>query len=91
MNKRSAKIQPSTDEDLWTAVDRYITDLLVRPDDSLHAALKASAAAGRPAAWRIPKGFGELMRRWKGRRLPAYGTSERSALHSQQDRAAALD
>ena len=49
MNKRSAKIQPATNEDLWTAVDRYITDLLVRPDDSLDAALKASAAAGLPA------------------------------------------
>ena len=49
MNKRSAKIQPATNEDLWTAVDRYITDLLVRPDDSLHSALKASAAAGLPA------------------------------------------
>ena len=30
MNKRSAKIQPATNEDLWTAFDRYITDLLVQ-------------------------------------------------------------
>jgi predicted O-methyltransferase YrrM len=33
----------------WTAVDRYITDLLVAPDAALEAALKASAAAGLPA------------------------------------------
>ncbi len=33
----------------WTAVDRYITDLLVAPDATLEAALQASAAAGLPA------------------------------------------
>src|SRR3954467_4754263 len=33
----------------WTAVDRYITDLLVGPDAALDAALKLSAAAGLPA------------------------------------------
>jgi predicted O-methyltransferase YrrM len=33
----------------WTAVDRYITDLFVRPDPALEAALEASAAAGLPA------------------------------------------
>jgi predicted O-methyltransferase YrrM len=32
----------------WTAVDRYITDLLVRPDAALEAALQASVAAGLP-------------------------------------------
>jgi len=32
----------------WTAVDRYITDLLVPPDPALDAALRASAAAGLP-------------------------------------------
>ena len=32
----------------WTAVDRYITDLLVPPDPALDAALAASAAAGLP-------------------------------------------
>lgn len=36
-------------QELWTAVDRYITDLLVPPDPALDAALKASAAAGLPA------------------------------------------
>ena len=33
----------------WTAVDRYITDLLVPRDDALDAALAASDAAGLPA------------------------------------------
>jgi predicted O-methyltransferase YrrM len=33
----------------WTAVDRYITDLLVPSDPALDAALSASAAAGLPA------------------------------------------
>src|SRR5882724_5863926 len=32
----------------WTAVDHYITDLLVPADDALDAALAASAAAGLP-------------------------------------------
>jgi hypothetical protein len=32
----------------WTAVDRYITDLLVPGDPALDAALQASAAAGLP-------------------------------------------
>jgi predicted O-methyltransferase YrrM len=39
----------STSNDQWTAVDRYITDLLVPPDPALDAALQASAAAGLPA------------------------------------------
>ena len=32
----------------WSAVDRYITDLLVRPDKILEATLAASTAAGLP-------------------------------------------
>ena len=36
-------------QDQWTAVDRYITDLLVRPDPALNAALASSTAAGLPA------------------------------------------
>jgi predicted O-methyltransferase YrrM len=32
----------------WTAVDQYITDLLLEPDPSLDEALRASAAAGLP-------------------------------------------
>jgi predicted O-methyltransferase YrrM len=35
--------------DTWSAVDRYLTDLLVAPDPALDAALDASAAAGLPA------------------------------------------
>ncbi len=33
----------------WSAVDRYITDLLVPPDGALDAALQESTAAGLPA------------------------------------------
>src|SRR2546421_12554602 len=36
-------------QEQWTAVDRYITDLLVPPDAALDAALQSSAAAGLPA------------------------------------------
>ncbi len=36
-------------QELWTAVDSYITDLLVGPDPALEAALRDSAAAGLPA------------------------------------------
>jgi predicted O-methyltransferase YrrM len=36
-------------QELWTAVDRYINDLVVRPDAALDATLEASAAAGLPA------------------------------------------
>jgi predicted O-methyltransferase YrrM len=35
--------------ELWTAVDRYLGDLLVSADPALEAALTASAAAGLPA------------------------------------------
>jgi len=36
-------------QEQWTAVDRYLTDLLVQPDDSLNAALRASVEAGLPS------------------------------------------
>ncbi len=36
-------------QERWTAVDGYLSDLLVAPDDSLEAALRASAAGGLPA------------------------------------------
>jgi predicted O-methyltransferase YrrM len=35
-------------QELWTAVDRYVTDLLVPDDPVLEATLEASAAAGLP-------------------------------------------
>jgi predicted O-methyltransferase YrrM len=39
----------SMSQELWTAVDRYITDLLVPGDAALEAALQASEDAGMPA------------------------------------------
>jgi predicted O-methyltransferase YrrM len=36
-------------QELWTAVDRYITELLVPADPALEAALRASDEAGMPA------------------------------------------
>ncbi len=36
-------------QDRWTAVDNYITDLLVQPDEALSATLDSSTAAGLPA------------------------------------------
>lgn len=36
-------------QDTWNAVDSYIVDTLVPPDESLVSALEASAAAGLPA------------------------------------------
>jgi predicted O-methyltransferase YrrM len=38
----------------WTAVDRYITDLLAPPDPALDAALRAAAEAGLPPAHVAP-------------------------------------
>jgi predicted O-methyltransferase YrrM len=35
-------------QDLWSAVDRYICDKLVAPDEALEHALSASSAAGLP-------------------------------------------
>jgi predicted O-methyltransferase YrrM len=35
-------------QELWTAVDNYITETLVGPDSALDAALEASIAAGLP-------------------------------------------
>ena len=36
-------------QETWTAVDRYLTDLFVPADSALDAALEASAAAGLPS------------------------------------------
>jgi predicted O-methyltransferase YrrM len=36
-------------EEKWTAVDRFVSDLLIPPDAALEAALRASADAGLPA------------------------------------------
>jgi predicted O-methyltransferase YrrM len=39
---------PATDQELWTAVDRYICDRLLPADTVLDAALAAADAAGMP-------------------------------------------
>ncbi|HEX5899361.1 MAG TPA: O-methyltransferase [Solirubrobacteraceae bacterium] len=39
----------NAERDRWTAVDRYLVDRLLEPDEALDAALEASAAAGLPA------------------------------------------
>ena len=39
---------PQSPQEQWTAVDQYLTDLLVQPDEALESALKASADAGLP-------------------------------------------
>ena len=36
-------------QEQWSAVDRYLTELLVQPDAALDGALQSSAAAGLPA------------------------------------------
>ena len=42
-------MSPETmNQNLWSEVDRYITDLLVKPEPALQAALEASTAAGLP-------------------------------------------
>ena len=47
-------------QEQWTAVDRYLTDLLVPPDPALEAALQASNAAGLPAI-QVPPNLGKLL------------------------------
>src|SRR5438477_12511311 len=36
-------------QEQWTAVDRYLTEVLVKPDAALHEAMANSAAAGLPS------------------------------------------
>jgi predicted O-methyltransferase YrrM len=47
-------------QERWTAVDQYITDLFVPPDPALDEALKASAAADLPAISVTPN-LGKLL------------------------------
>jgi predicted O-methyltransferase YrrM len=64
-------------QELWTAVDRYITDALVPPDPVLDAALQASAAAGLPAIHVAPnqgKLLGLLAQIQGARRILEIGT-----------------
>jgi predicted O-methyltransferase YrrM len=44
----------------WTAVDRYLTELLIAPDAALDAALETSAAAGLPAI-NVTPNLGKLL------------------------------
>jgi len=37
-----------SDQQMWTAIDEYVTNLLVAPDGALEGALEASASAGLP-------------------------------------------
>ena len=36
-------------QEQWTAVDQYLSDVMLRPDEALEAALRESTAAGLPA------------------------------------------
>jgi predicted O-methyltransferase YrrM len=47
-------------DELWAAVDRYVTDTVVQPDAVLNAALEASIAAGLPEISVTP-GQGKLL------------------------------
>ena len=64
-------------QDGWTAVDRYLTDLLVPADAALDAALEASASAGLPPHHVSPtqgKLLGLLARAVGARRILEIGT-----------------
>lgn len=61
----------------WTAVDDYLNDLIVHPDDALSAALEASRAAGLPEiAVSAPQGklLNLLARTMGARRILEIGT-----------------
>jgi predicted O-methyltransferase YrrM len=64
-------------KDIWSAVDRYITDLLVRPDEALEATLAASDEAGLPTIAVAPN-VGKLLhlmaRAMGARRILEIGT-----------------
>lgn len=51
---------PVIGQDLWTAVDRYVSGLLSPHDPALDAALKASAAAGLPEI-QVSTNLGKLL------------------------------
>ena len=48
LKRRRAPAATPTSEEKWTAVDRYITDLLVPADPVLDAVIEASSVAGLP-------------------------------------------
>jgi|SRR4051794_210595 len=64
-------------QERWTAVDGYVCDLLISPDDALDAALRASAAAGLPSINVTPpqgKFLHLLARLQQSRRILEIGT-----------------
>ncbi len=61
-------------EDQWTAVDRYIAEMLVARDPALDAALETSAGAGLPAI-NVSPNQGKLLQIFA--RLVAHGRSWR--------------
>jgi predicted O-methyltransferase YrrM len=67
--------EPSQEE--WTAVDEYVTKLLVKPDAALETALQATAEAGMPAiAVSAPQGkfLALLAQILRARRILEMGT-----------------
>src|SRR6266404_222367 len=75
-------------QEQWTAVDRYLTDLLVPPDAALETALRDSAAAGLPAI-QVSPNQGKLLH-ILARALPPGGrlvTLEVNARHADIARA----
>lgn len=60
MGSTSQETEQETSAQLWAAVDRYITDLVVQPDPVLEAALKACADAGLPQI-SVSAGEGKLL------------------------------
>jgi predicted O-methyltransferase YrrM len=70
-------MEPSMSQKTWTAVDDYLNDRIVRPDESLAAALEASRAAGLPEiAVSAPQGklLNLLARAMGARRILEIGT-----------------
>jgi predicted O-methyltransferase YrrM len=64
-------------KELWSAVDAYYSDLLVRPDEALEAALAASDAAGLPTiaiAPNVGKLLNLMARAMGARRILEIGT-----------------
>ena len=80
---------PMYDQEQWTAVDRYLTDKLVPPDDALDDALRASEAAGLPAISVAPNQgrMLELLARVQGARrileIGTLGVTARSGWHGR--------
>jgi predicted O-methyltransferase YrrM len=53
-------MESATAQQQWTAVERYLTDLVVQPDEALEAALTTAEAAGLPQI-SVSPGEGKLL------------------------------